>query len=95
MKSSSLLRKIVPLVVALALCRVDAANACLTCMGADSTTGPALNGAIFFMLGILGAVFIGIGAVVLSFWLRSRSALPPHTEFTDSASAEGDHLHSV
>jgi len=57
-------------------------QACAVCMGADSHTGEALNGAIFLMLGFLGLIFSGIAAVVVSFIRRARTPLPPHTQFT-------------
>jgi hypothetical protein len=95
MKSSSLISRALTLAAGFALCGVNSAHACLTCMGADSTTGPALNGAIFFMLGVLGTVFAGIGAVAFSFWRRARSPLPPHAEFTHSISADGEHIRSI
>jgi hypothetical protein len=47
------------------------------CMGgADQSNGPALNGAIFLMLGCLGAMFAGIGAVAYGIW-RRRNQGPP------------------
>jgi hypothetical protein len=61
----------------------QAARACAVCMGADSHNGEALNGAIFFMLGILGAVFSGIGAVVFSIARRARRPIPEHVEFSN------------
>jgi hypothetical protein len=92
MNASSSVRKLI-----LALAVVSSAtpvHACLTCMGADSTTGPALNGAIFFMLGTLGAVFLGIGGVVFSFWRRARAPLPPHYEFQSNPAAL-ENIHST
>ena len=53
------------------------ARACPMCMGgADAANGPALNGAIFLMLGCLGVMFTGIGAVAYGFW-RRRGQQPP------------------
>jgi hypothetical protein len=66
-----------PIVAALLLAAAGEAQACPMCMGAaDSSNGPALNGAIFLMLGCLGVMFTGIGAVAYGFWRRS-SRQPP------------------
>ena len=55
------------------------------CMGgADSHNGQALNGAIFFMLGMLGVVFAGVGGVVYSMVRRARNPLPPHVQLVAS-----------
>lgn len=52
-------------------------QACTICMGAaDEPKGPALNGAIFFMLGCLGVMFSGIGAVAYSIWRRRHLGTP-------------------
>jgi hypothetical protein len=51
-------------------------HACAMCMGApDSHNGAALNGAIFLMLGCLGAMMAGIGAVAFSFARRAKSSV--------------------
>jgi hypothetical protein len=85
-----------PLLVALGMILGSgSAQACPMCMGADSTTGPALNGAIFFMLGILATVFAGIAAVVFSFWRRAKSPPPPHVELVHSLSSGVDGAQSV
>jgi hypothetical protein len=54
-----------------------AANACAVCMGGnDSTIGPAMNAAIFSLLGIV--LSIGAGFLGFIFYLlkRGRSPLP-------------------
>jgi hypothetical protein len=79
MRSSFIVRGPV-LLAALALIQYPAAaRACAVCMGADSHNGEALNGAIFFMLGILA----GIAAVVFSIARRARRPVPEHAEFTN------------
>jgi hypothetical protein len=66
-----------PIVAALLLAAAGEVHACPMCMGgADSSNGPALNGAIFLMLGCLGAMFTGIGAVAYGIW-RRRGQHPP------------------
>lgn len=49
-----------------------AADACSVCMGAsDSSIAPAANGAIFFMLGSIGAVLAGVAGFIFHLWRRS------------------------
>ena len=58
-----------------------AAQACDQCMGAkDSHIRPAVNGAIFFMLGLVAAMAGTIGFLMHN--LSKRAALPmePHQE---------------
>ena len=59
-----------------------AASACSVCMGANSKTGPAINGAIFLMLGFLVLVLGSIGAFIYNLAKRARSPLPPHAEIS-------------
>jgi len=67
----------------------NSVHACAMCMGgADNKTGPALNGAIFLLLGFLGAMFTGIGAVAYHFVKRAR-AVHSNTEFSDPAPGIG------
>jgi hypothetical protein len=69
------IRRSLPAVAGLVLSTAGNARACAMCMGGpDSNNGPALNGAIFLMLGMLGCVFAGIGAVAFSFWRRRHQA---------------------
>jgi hypothetical protein len=75
MKTS--LRYTLPVVGGLLIAAAGEAHACPMCMGAaDASNGPALNGAIFLMLGCLGVMFTGIGAVAYGFW-RRRGHQPP------------------
>jgi hypothetical protein len=63
------------------------AAACTVCMGdVNSKTAPAINAAIFLMLGFIG--FMLAAAAGFGFYLmkRANSPLPPHTEFTDDDS---------
>jgi hypothetical protein len=71
------IRLSLPVVAGLLLAAAGEAHACPMCMGgADSSNGPALNGAIFFMLGCLALMFGGIGAVAYGIW-RRRGQRPP------------------
>lgn len=58
-----------------------ALHACSVCMGADdSKIGPAINSAIFLLLGCIGAVLASL--VGFGFYLMKRAAapLPPEAE---------------
>jgi hypothetical protein len=83
MKRSVFLRGLVMLAALILVQHPETAKACAVCMGADSHNGEALNGAIFFMLGLLAVVFTGIGAVAFSIARRARRPVPEHAEFTD------------
>ncbi len=84
MKRSTISRVLL-VIAAMVAAHPLSAKACAVCMsGADSHNGEALNGAIFLMLGFLGAIFSGIGAVAYSIFRRSRTPLPPHSQFTDN-----------
>jgi len=67
-----------------------AASACSVCMGATSRTGPAINGAIFLMLGFVGAILTGLGAFAYNLAKRARSPLPPHAELSQSMTGQED-----
>ena len=67
---------------ALLLALPGAASACSVCMGASSKSGPAINGAIFLMLGFLVLVLGSIGAFIFNLAKRARSPLPPHAELS-------------
>ena len=70
------IRRLLPAVAGLIFATAPTqARACATCFsGSDGNTGPALNGAIFFMLGMLVAVFGGIGAVAYGMYRRRHLA---------------------
>lgn len=58
-----------------------AARACDACMGGkDPNIRPAVNGAIFFMLGMVGLMATGVGFFMR--YLSKRASLPlaPHEE---------------
>ena len=60
-----------------------AARACDACMGAkDPTIRPAVNGAIFFMLGMIGMMATGVGFFMRYLVKRAKMPLPPHVEFS-------------
>jgi hypothetical protein len=90
MKSSSISRACAVAAALTFLSHPSTTQACAMCMGgADSKNGPAINGAIFFMLGLLGLVFSGIIYVGYTFVRRARQPLPPHLELTQAFDPDG------
>jgi hypothetical protein len=56
-------------------------SACAVCMGgANSPINPAINAAIFLMIGCIGAMLAGICGFALYLFKRSKKPLPPHEE---------------
>ena len=50
-------------------------KACAVCMGgADTPVAPAMNGAIFLMLGLVGMMLASVGGFI--FYLSRRARLP-------------------
>jgi hypothetical protein len=69
--------------------------ACAVCMGgADSPVAPAINAAIFLMLGVIGAVLSGVGGFVFYLYRRSRMPMPPHEELSQLIYEEGLNRHA-
>ena len=59
------------------------ARACDQCMGGkDPNIRPAVNGAIFFMLGMIGMMATGVGFFMRYLAKRAKMPLPPHAEFS-------------
>lgn len=74
------------LLAAVALVHAPAAvQACGICMGQTSDTNfaGAMNGAIFVMLGFIGAMLTGISAVGYTLYRRSQSAPPDHVQLAE------------
>jgi hypothetical protein len=58
-----------------------AARACDVCMGGkDPTIRPAVNGAIFFMLGVVGMMAGGVGFFMRYLAKRAAMPMPAYTE---------------
>jgi hypothetical protein len=76
-------RRLIMLGMALGLAGMPtAALACDACMGGkDPTIRPAVNGAIFFMLGTVGMMGTGVGFFMRYLSKRAKMPLPPHAEF--------------
>lgn len=67
------------------------AGACTACMGdANSKVGPAMNAAIFLMLGCIGLMLACAAAFGFYLMKRANSPLPPHAEFTQMVNPSED-----
>ena len=67
-----------------------AVQACDQCMGAkDSHIRPAVNGAIFFMLGLVAAMAGSIGLFMRYLSKRSHLPLAPHEELVQMMTMPG------
>jgi len=57
------------------------AGACAACMGdVNSKTAPAINDAIFFMLGCIGFMLASLAGFAIYLMKRSQAPVPPHVE---------------
>lgn len=76
------LRRALAVLSAAALTHLPAtASACTACMGdANSKIGPAMNAAIFLMLGCIGSMLAALAAFAFYLLKRAGSPLPPHAE---------------
>lgn len=64
------------------------ASACSVCMGdPNSKTAGAANGAIFLMLGFIGAMLAGVGAFAFNLMRRAGAPVPPHVAVAEEISA--------
>jgi hypothetical protein len=82
MKHSTLVRALA-VISAILLTHLPAtATACTVCMGdVNSKTAPAINAAIFLMLGFIGSMLACLVAFGFYLMKRAESPLPPHAEF--------------
>ena len=56
--------------------------ACAVCMGsADSPVAPAINAAIFLLMGFVGSMLAGVAAFGFYLFRRSKMPHPPHEQF--------------
>lgn len=59
----------------------SAASACTVCMGdVNSKTGPAINAAIFLMLGCIGTMLASLAVFGIYLMKRANAVTPPHAE---------------
>jgi hypothetical protein len=94
MKSRASARAVPPFILLTGLLAAVPASACSICMGdANSPIAPAMNAAIFLMLGCIGSVLFGVASFALYLRHRSRAPLPPHEELGHLISGleEGQH----
>lgn len=79
----SMLSRALAVIFAAALTHLPTtAMACTACMGdANSKIGPAMNAAIFLMLGCIGFMLACAAAFGFHLMKRANSPLPPHAEF--------------
>jgi hypothetical protein len=91
MKHSTLGRALV-VIFATALAHLPAtASACTACMGdASSKVAPAMNAAIFLMLGCIGFMLACAAAFGFHLMKRASAPLPPHAEFTSMTNPPED-----
>ncbi len=61
------------------------ASACTVCMGADdSRIGPAINAAIFLLLGCIGGVLGLLVAFAITLMKRANAPFPPEADLQQS-----------
>jgi hypothetical protein len=67
------------------------ASACSVCMGdPNSNAAEATNGAIFLMLGILGAMLTASGGFGFYLYKRAHTPIPPHIKLAEEMGGEHD-----
>jgi hypothetical protein len=92
MKHSPLVRALVVLATAALVQLPSSAHACSVCMGdVNSKTAPAINAAIFLMLGFIGsmlAIAAGFGIYLMK---RADAPLPPHAGLPSDIYSPEDH----
>jgi len=72
------------LVVLLAMSWSEVGRACTVCMGGDDTQiGPAMNGAIFLLMGCIGGVLGLLVAFAVTLMKRANASLPPEANFQE------------
>ena len=65
-------------------------SACAVCMGgSDSAIAPAMNAAIFLMLGFIATMLAGIGGFIFYLSRRAKMPVPPHEELSGMIYKEG------
>lgn len=77
--------KIAAFVMLGALCAPQSSQACAVCMGAsDSLIAPAINAAIFLMLGFVGFMMLSVLGFMFYLTRRSKAPTPPHEELSQA-----------
>ena len=57
--------------------------------GSDSTIAPAMNAAIFLMLGFIGSILAAVGGFIFYLSRRAKLPVPPHEELSGMIYKEG------
>jgi hypothetical protein len=50
----------------------------------NSNVAKGANGAIFFMLGVLGSIFLLLGGFAYQLYRQSKRPVPPHVELSEA-----------
>jgi hypothetical protein len=80
------MKKAAALLIATMVLAPAGASACAVCMGAsDSNIAPAMNAAIFTMLGCIGAVLLSLIFFIICLAHRARRPIPGHVLEADEA----------
>ena len=91
MKHSPLVRALVVFATAALAHLPSTASACAVCMGdVNSKTAPAINAAIFLMLGCIGFMLASATAFGIYLMKRANAPLPPHTGLTSAINPSED-----
>lgn len=65
--------------------------ACAVCMGAsDSPVAPAINAAIFLLMGFIGSMLAGVGGFAFYLSRRAKYPHPPHEQFLNVGNDDND-----
>lgn len=92
MKHSPLARALVVLAAAVLVQLPSSAHACSVCMGdVNSKTAPAINAAIFLMLGCIGLMLASAAGFGIYLMKRANAPLPPHAGLTSDINPPEDH----
>ena len=91
MKRFASIRAIAVLAAAAPALLPATAGACAACMGdVNSRTAPAINDAIFLMLGCIGFMLASLAAFAFYLMKRANAPLPPHAEIVQSMTTSPD-----
>jgi hypothetical protein len=92
MKHSPLARALAVTVAAALFHLPSTTKACAVCMGdVNSKTAPAMNAAIFLMLGVIGSMLASAAAFGIYLMKRGSLPLPPSAGSTATTNSPEDH----
>jgi hypothetical protein len=91
MKHAALSRALVVIFTAVFAHFPAVASACTACMGdVNSKVAPAMNAAIFLMLGCIGFMLASLAGFAFYLMKRANAPLPPHAEFANTINPPED-----